>query len=86
MIFPTERRAAALGIWSMTTLVGPMVGPILGGYISDHYHWGWIFLINVPFGLLVGTVCWLNLRTRETPIRKLPIDVTGLMLLIFWVG
>ena len=86
MIFPRERRAAALGIWSMTTLVGPIIGPILGGYISDNYHWGWIFLINIPFGLIAGAICWFNLKDRETETRKLPIDVTGLMLLIFWVG
>ena len=41
------------GIWSITTLVAPICGPILGGYISDNYHWGWIFLINVPVGLVV---------------------------------
>ena len=41
-------------IWSITTLVAPICGPILGGYISDNYHWGWIFLINVPVGMLVA--------------------------------
>ena len=52
-IFPPNKRGTALGIWSITTLVAPICGPILGGYISDNYHWGWIFLINVPVGLLV---------------------------------
>ena len=47
-IFPHNKRGTALGIWSITTLVAPICGPILGGYISDNYHWGWIFLINVP--------------------------------------
>ena len=42
----------------MTTLVAPIMGPILGGYISDNYHWSWIFLINVPVGLFVGFTCW----------------------------
>ena len=45
-IFPPDKRGTALGIWSMTTLVAPICGPILGGYISDNYHWSWIFLIN----------------------------------------
>ena len=53
-IFPPQKRATALGVWSMTTLVAPIVGPILGGYISDNYHWSWIFLINVPVGPLRG--------------------------------
>ena len=85
-IFPANKRATALGIWSITTLVAPICGPILGGYISDNYHWGWIFLINVPVGLTVGALTWLNLRARETPTRKLPIDMMGLALLIVWVG
>jgi DHA2 family multidrug resistance protein len=85
-IFPQTRRATALGIWSITTLVAPICGPLLGGYISDNWHWGWIFLINVPVGVLVGFVCWTMLRTRETPVRKLPIDTTGLALLIVWAG
>ncbi len=85
-IFPAQKRATALGIWSMTTLVAPIMGPILGGYISDNYHWSWIFLINVPFGLFCGFVCWRSLKTRETPTRKLPIDRVGLILLVLWVG
>src|SRR5215469_12463911 len=81
-IFPPEKRATALGIWSITTLVAPICGPILGGYISDNYHWGWIFLINVPFGLIVTLLTWRALKDRESPTRKLPIDMVGLGLLI----
>jgi DHA2 family multidrug resistance protein len=85
-VFPPDKRATALGIWSMTTLVAPIMGPILGGYISDNYHWSWIFLINVPFGIFVSLTCWANLKTRETPTMKLPIDTVGLVLLVVWVG
>lgn len=85
-IFPPQKRATALGIWSMTTLVAPIMGPILGGYISDNYHWSWIFLINVPFGIFVAFMCWTNLKSRETPTFKLPIDAVGLGLLVLWVG
>ncbi len=66
--------------------MGPVAGPILGGYISDNYHWALIFLINVPVGLFSGFVAWRALRTRETPTRKLPIDTVGLILLAIWVG
>src|SRR3978361_877631 len=52
MIFPAAQRGTALAIWSMTTLVAPLCGPILGGYISDNFAWEWIFLINVPIGIL----------------------------------
>lgn len=85
-IFPPHKRSTALGIWSMTTLVAPIMGPILGGYISDNYHWGWIFLINVPVGLFVAFFSWRGLSSRETPTRKLPIDMVGLALLAIWVG
>jgi DHA2 family multidrug resistance protein len=85
-IFPPQQRALALGIWSLTALVGPVVGPILGGYISDNYHWGLIFLINVPVGIVSGFLSWRGLHNRETPTRKLPIDTVGLCLLAVWVG
>jgi len=85
-VFPSHKRATALGIWSMTTMIAPIAGPIMGGYISDNYHWGWIFLINIPVGLVVGLVSWRFLNARETPTRKLPIDRVGLFLLAFWVG
>ncbi|MCE7902101.1 MAG: DHA2 family efflux MFS transporter permease subunit [Gammaproteobacteria bacterium PRO9] len=85
-IFPDEKRATALGIWSITTLVAPVVGPILGGYISDNYHWGWIFLINVPIGIIVTMLCWGYLKDRDTQTSKLPIDLVGLGLLMVWAG
>ncbi len=56
----------ALVIWSLTTLTAPIAGPLLGGYISDNYVWPWIFLINVPVGILCGFICWTNLKNQET--------------------
>jgi len=85
-IFPPERKGTALAVWSMTTLVAPIFGPILGGEISDNYSWPWIFLIHVPIGLFCALICWRGLRARETPTRKVPIDVVGLVLLVTWVG
>ena len=85
-IFPHNRRTTALAIWSITTLVAPICGPLLGGYISDSFHWGWIFLINVPVGLVVAALCWANLAARETPVKKLPIDLVGMGILIVWAG
>jgi DHA2 family multidrug resistance protein len=86
MVFPHNKRGTALAIWSMTTLVAPICGPILGGYISDNWSWPWIFLINVPIGLLVTVICWRNMASRETPTRKMPVDRIGFMLLMVWVG
>jgi MFS transporter, DHA2 family, multidrug resistance protein len=85
-LFPENRKGTALAIWSMTTLVAPICGPILGGYISDNYAWGWIFLINLPVGVFSAWVCWRSLRSRETAAHKLTIDGVGLALLVVWVG
>lgn len=86
MIFGPARRGAALAIWSVTALVGPIAGPVLGGWISDSYSWPWIFFINVPVGLFSVLICWRTLRTLETPTRRLPVDVVGIALLAIWVG
>jgi MFS transporter, DHA2 family, multidrug resistance protein len=85
-LFPENRKGTALAIWSMTTLVAPICGPILGGYISDNYAWGWIFLINVPVGIFSALACWRSLKSRETPAHKIKIDGVGLALLVVWVG
>jgi DHA2 family multidrug resistance protein len=85
-IFPPQKRGTALAIWSMTTLIAPVCGPIFGGYISDNWTWPWIFLINLPVGIVCALVSWRMLATRETPTRKLPIDRIGFLLLVVWVG
>jgi DHA2 family multidrug resistance protein len=85
-IFGPARRGIALAIWSITALVGPIAGPVLGGYISDNYNWPWIFFINIPVGVFCGFICWRFLRSQETPTRKLRVDVIGIGLLVVWVG
>jgi DHA2 family multidrug resistance protein len=67
------------------TVVAPIFGPIIGGYISDNYHWGWIFYINIFFGAVVGFAAWALLRNRETPIQPSRIDLVGLGLLVVFV-
>jgi DHA2 family multidrug resistance protein len=85
-IFPKEKAGAATGIWAMTTLVGPVLGPILGGWICDNYSWPWIFLINLPIAGACAYICWKILRRYETKIVRNPIDVVGFVLLLVWVG
>jgi DHA2 family multidrug resistance protein len=84
--YPKERAGSALSIWAITTLVAPVVGPLLGGWITDNISWPWIFYINVPIGLAAVAVTWMIYRTRETPTVKLPIDAVGLGLIVLWVG
>lgn len=84
--YPKAKAGVALTIWSMTTLVAPVLGPLLGGWITDNISWPWIFYINIPVGLLAAGITWALYRHRETPMRKVPIDYVGLGLLIVWVG
>lgn len=85
-VFPPRRRPIAMAAWSMTLLVAPALGPIIGGYISDQYSWHWIFLINVPIAIVCVAVGAALLRPLETPTIKRPIDKVGLALLVFWIG
>lgn len=83
--YPPALAGLAMALWAMTTLVAPVMGPLLGGWITDNAHWGWIFFINVPIGLIAGFITWSIFHKRETPTRKLPIDTVGLALLVIAV-
>ncbi|MBS1169797.1 MAG: emrB [Burkholderiaceae bacterium] len=85
-IFPKEKATAANGLWAMTTLVAPVVGPVLGGWLCDNYSWPWIFYINVPIALVCGWIAWQMLKRYEQELDHSPIDKVGLALLIIWVA
>ncbi len=84
--YPREKGGTALAMFSLTVLVAPVVGPLLGGWITDNFSWPWIFFINVPVGLAAAAFTWVIYRDRDTPPRKTPIDAVGLGLLVVWVG
>ncbi len=84
--YPEEKRGLALGLWSMTVIVAPIFGPLLGGWITENYTWPWIFYINVPVGVFSALTCITLLRGRETKIVKQRIDILGLVLLIIGVS
>ncbi|WP_260927259.1 DHA2 family efflux MFS transporter permease subunit [Novosphingobium sp. 9] len=85
-IFPKAQHPKAMSMWAMTVVVAPIAGPILGGYISDNWSWNWIFYINVPIVAAVFFALLVLLKDVKTPLRKLPIDVVGLALLVIWIA
>src|SRR5215831_2795196 len=84
--YPKSRAGTALAMWAMTTLVAPVVGPLLGGWITDNIAWPWIFYINVPVGIAAAFATWAIYHRRETLTARVPIDAVGLGLLMLWVG
>lgn len=84
--YPPEKKGLALALWSMIVIVAPILGPILGGWISDNLTWPWIFYINIPVGLLSVFVTWRLIGNRSSATQSVPIDRMGLFLLVVGVG
>lgn len=83
---PPDKQGSVLGFWAMVVVVAPVVGPILGGYLTETYSWPWIFYINVPIGIFSATIVWTLLKDRESEIVRNPIDWFGLFLLSLGVA
>jgi DHA2 family multidrug resistance protein len=83
-INPPERHARAMAIWGMGVIIGPILGPALGGYLTENYNWRWVFYINVPFGILA----FLGILSAvpETLIRKTRFDFFGFAALSIGIG
>ncbi|WP_198043239.1 DHA2 family efflux MFS transporter permease subunit [Ketobacter nezhaii] len=85
-IFPSHQQALAMALWSMTTVLAPVVGPLLGGVLCDAVGWPSIFWINVPISIVATLALWKCLQSHETPSRRVEVDLIGLVLLVVWVG
>jgi DHA2 family multidrug resistance protein len=86
--FPPEKRGAAMSIYAMGVVVAPILGPTLGGWLTDNYSWRWVFYINIPVGIAAILMC---LRFLEDPpylknAKAGRIDFFGLGFLALWVG
>ena len=70
-LYPPQQRGNVMAIWGMGVMVGPILGPTLGGYLTDAYNWRWVFYINLPFGIAAVTGIWLFLRDthRDVTLR-----------------
>ena len=83
--YPREQHASAMALWGVGVMVGPILGPSLGGWLTEYYNWRWVFYINLPFGFLA----WLGLAAfvRETPTdRTRHFDLLGFALLSVALG
>jgi len=88
-IYPPHKRGLALVIWAMTTVIAPIAGPLSGGWLTDNFSWHWIFLINLPVGLLVGMSVASLLAGRDAiqpAKRNQKLDWGGLFLLVVGIG
>jgi len=83
--YPPEKRKLALVIWAAVVVVGPVLGPILGGYLTYNYVWRWIFYINIPFGILASVITWKLIIDRDSKPISRRIDFIGLSLLAIGV-
>lgn len=86
MAYPRKYQNLAMAFWGMTVILAPVVGPILGGYISDNYSWQWIFYINIPLGIFVVIVGAPLLKRLETKPEAYPFSYIAFALLILGVG
>ncbi|HEX6964451.1 MAG TPA: DHA2 family efflux MFS transporter permease subunit [Gemmatimonadaceae bacterium] len=84
--FPPEEAGTAMAIFGMGVMVGPTIGPTLGGWIVDNYSWRWIFYINVPLGILAAIMTIAYVRNAAHQERAKRIDLLGIVLLTLCVG
>jgi DHA2 family multidrug resistance protein len=85
-IFPLKQRGMAMAVWGIGIMMGPILGPTLGGWITDNWSWRWIFYINLPIGLLgflMGTAFLFDSPHARKPGR---VDVPGIVLMVVGFG
>src|SRR6202043_381094 len=84
-INPPERHGRAMAVWGMGVVLGPIIGPALGGWLTDDYNWRWVFFINVPFGVLaaIGILIFIR-QTRHG--RREAFDFFGFATLSLAIG
>jgi MFS transporter, DHA2 family, multidrug resistance protein len=84
-INPPDRHARAMSVWGMGVILGPIIGPALGGWLTDQYNWRWVFFINVPFGLLAAAGILIFIRETRRAHRE-AFDFFGFATLSLAIG
>ena len=85
-IFPKQEIGTAMAIFGLGIMVGPMLGPTVGGYLTEQYSWPWIFYINLPLGIIALILALIFVPDSEHQQKTTQIDYIGLLLLIAGVG
>jgi DHA2 family multidrug resistance protein len=80
--YPPAKRGMALGIWATTTIVAPVLGPLIGGWLTDNLVWRWAFYINLPFGILIAVMVYWLYGAPKPESSKEKIDLIGIALLV----
>ncbi|MBN2971633.1 DHA2 family efflux MFS transporter permease subunit [Roseomonas aeriglobus] len=83
-INPPERQGKAMAVWGMGIMVGPILGPVIGGWLTESYSWRWVFYVNLPLGIFCFAVLWWLLPSR--PVKVRPFDVLGFSLLAIGIA
>jgi MFS transporter, DHA2 family, multidrug resistance protein len=83
-INPPSKQARAMAIWGMGIMIGPILGPVLGGWLTENFDWRWCFYVNVPFGIVTFALMWTLLPSK--PLRLRPFDLFGFSLLALAVA
>lgn len=86
--FPKEKRGMSMSIFGVGILVAPIIGPLVGGWITDSYSWHWIFYINIPFGIIaiIASKLWIEDPPYAQKQGFQKIDYIGFGLLIIWLS
>lgn len=86
-VFPREERGVSTAIFGMGVMVGPTLGPTLGGWITENYSWPWIFYINLPLGIMAAVLCWQYVpEPLVKAVRRAGVDWLGMLLLAMGIG
>lgn len=84
--FPPEKMATAGAIFGMGLILGPTFGPTIGGYITDHFSWHWVFFVNIPIGIAAAFLSYTYVTDRPGAVKPKRIDWWGILFLVIAIG